>query len=94
MITNDAELEVVRRQYGLAMDVVASYHRQLFHANRKNYWLYSEAFRDTLLALRKDIDEYLGIGAAPAEESLQPCPSSAPAIGTTPETVTPQAAAR
>jgi hypothetical protein len=69
MITNDAELEVVRKQLGRVEAALDSLRREVKPKNEKLYELLAESYIDLLQSLRADIDAYLGIAPLPNGKS-------------------------
>jgi hypothetical protein len=65
MITNDAELEVVRKQLARVEAALDSLRREVKPKNEKTYQLMAETSIDLLHALRSEIDAYLGIAPLP-----------------------------
>ena len=71
MITNDAELEVVRKQLARAEAALDSLRREVKPKNEKMYNLMAESYIDMLRALRSDIDTYLGDGSSSAPSTVR-----------------------
>ena len=69
MITNDEELEIVRRQLKRAESALDSLRHDVKPKNEELYHLMAESYIDMLLSLRTDIDAYLGI--APVKLSVE-----------------------
>src|SRR5579872_3462746 len=65
MITNDAELEVVRKQLARVEAALDSLRREVKPKNEKTYHLMAETSIDLLQSLRSEIDAYLGIAPLP-----------------------------
>ncbi len=65
MITNDAELSVVRQQLGRVEAALDSLRRDVKPKNESMYELLAESYIDMLQSLRADIDAYLGIATLP-----------------------------
>jgi hypothetical protein len=60
MITNDAELTLVRSQLTLMENNLQSLRQQIDPArNRRNYFLYAQGLFDMIRSLRSEIDAYL-----------------------------------
>ena len=61
MIRNDEVLKVVREQLARAEGALESIRRDVLPKNPQMYALMSESYIDTILKLRGEIDNYLGI---------------------------------
>lgn len=60
MITNDAELTIVRKQLALMEDNLQSLRQRIDPAtHHRNYLLYAQGLFDMIRSLRHDIDAYL-----------------------------------
>ncbi|MBX9681074.1 MAG: hypothetical protein K2X38_20140 [Gemmataceae bacterium] len=60
MITNDAELTIVRRQLALMEDNLQSLRQRIDPAtHQRNYLLYAQGLFDMIRSLRRDIDAYV-----------------------------------
>jgi hypothetical protein len=81
MITNDSELEIVRRQLTHVEAALASLRRDVRPKSEKMYQLLAESYIDMLQSLRADIDKYQGIATTPANAaSLLPVPTEPAAL--------------
>jgi hypothetical protein len=69
MITNDAELEVVRKQLGRVEAALDSLRRDVKPKSEKMYDLMAESYIEMLRSLRKDVDAYLGVASVPESVS-------------------------
>jgi hypothetical protein len=65
MIQNDAELAVVHQQLALAHEALSALRRDVLPKNTRNYEVFSEGYIDQILALRAEIDQYLGLPSGP-----------------------------
>jgi hypothetical protein len=61
MISTDAEFEVVSQQLARAESALGAIRRDVLPLSRERYLLMAEAYVDQILALRAEIDEYLGM---------------------------------
>lgn len=68
MIRNDEQMTIVRQQLGRIEDALASLRRDVLPKNKRNYEVMSEGYVDQIMALRAEIDAYLGIVAVPRSE--------------------------
>jgi hypothetical protein len=62
VITNDAELEVVRKQLQRAEAALEACRRDFLPHNEVQYRLFAGSTIDLIQSLRAEIDAYLGIG--------------------------------
>ena len=69
MITNDEELEIVRRQLNHVESALDSLRHDVKPKNEKLYHLMAESYIEMLQSLRADIDAYLGIPPVTLPES-------------------------
>jgi hypothetical protein len=65
MITNDAELEVVRRQLEHAEAALESLRRDVKPKNEKTYEVMAVSYLDLVQSFRAEIDAYLGVATSP-----------------------------
>lgn len=78
MIRNEDDLAVVRKQLILIEDALLSLRRDVLPKNKRNYEVFAEGYIDQIMALRAEIEEYLGLAPRPAAES--PAGTAAPAV--------------
>jgi hypothetical protein len=76
MITNDAQLAVVRGQLAHVEAALDSIRRDVKPKNEKMYDLMAESYIEMLQSLRSEIDAYLGTVAPPEklEAEHRTCP--------------------
>ena len=77
MITNDAELSVVRQQLGRVEAALDSLRRDVKAKNENMYELLAGSYIDMLQSLRADIDAYLGIVTLPENAADRQVPKVA-----------------
>ena len=61
MTKNDSDLGYVREQLALAEGALPSLRNDVLPKNPERYRLMAESYVETILGLRADIDQYLGI---------------------------------
>jgi hypothetical protein len=61
MINTDAEFEVVSQQLSRAESALGAIRRDVLPLSRERYLLMAEAYVDQIVALRAEIDQYLGL---------------------------------
>ena len=70
MIQGDDELKIVRDQMSRAESALESLRREVRPQNERMYQVMSEAYVDTILELREQIDVHLGINSIPDNADL------------------------
>jgi hypothetical protein len=67
MITNDAELEVVRQQLGRVEAILSSLREEVLPKSERMFNLFAESWIDMRQELQADVAAYLGTATVPAE---------------------------
>ncbi len=70
MIRNYKDLALTREQLDRVMNILVSYHEELYAKNPRNYLLYGEGAIDMILQLRAEIDAFLKIAPVPPDVPL------------------------